>query len=161
MSGEWRPGDVIRYSTLTRPNRWCREGIAIAEERRCRVVLLDTFWGGGSETHVLTDAEADTGEWLFNIGDYDELDRYSHGTPSTWEKYAPEDRRVITEQHGLRSRWFIRKGASEDWATQIANAERALEKKRSQLRSAELSLEWALEDLSRLREKATAIGGEA
>lgn len=159
-ASKWASGDVIRYDTLTRPNRWCREGIAVAENRNGRVVLLDTYWCGGSETHVLTDEEAATGELLFNIGDYDELDRYSRNSPHTWEKYAPADRQVITEQHGLRSRWFIRKGATEDWPTQIANAEQVVEEKRGKVRSAQISLEWALVDLARVREKAAA-GGEA
>ncbi|MBS69374.1 MAG: hypothetical protein CMK98_13710 [Pseudomonas sp.] len=156
---KWCSGDVIRYEPLTRPNRWCREGIAIAEDRGWRVVLLDTFWGGGTETHVLTDEEASTGELLFNVGDYDELDRHNPGTPLTWEKYAPEDRRVITEQHGLRSRWFIRKGASEDWPTQIANAERAVEDRRACFSSARASLECAERRLQDVRQKAATAGG--
>jgi hypothetical protein len=150
VSGGFALGDVVRYETLDRPNGWCREGIAIATKVGSRLKLLDTYWSGGSETHALTDAEVATAELIFNIGDYDELDRYSSGTPRMWEKYAPADREIITEQHGHSMRWFIRKGASEDWPTQIDNARRRVAERESDLAVTQRSLEWERQELARI-----------
>lgn len=144
----FHPGDVVRY---TPAQYHCREGIAIGHQRRGITVLLDTFWDCGGDQHCLTHEEATTARLLFRLSDYDELDRYSHGVASQWEKYAPADRQVITSQHGLRKRWFIRKGATENMATQIANARREVAKREGEVESAQRRLEWAREDLNRLR----------
>lgn len=119
MAHEYRPGDVVRYDPA---EHHCREGMAIAYERHGNVVLLDTFWDGYGDRHMLTADERDTAQLSFNLNDYDELDQYNRSSPGNWGKYAPDDRRTITSQHGLRKRWFIRQGATEHWPTQIDNA---------------------------------------
>jgi hypothetical protein len=155
---EPRDKDVVRYETLTRPNRWCREGIAIAEQRGSGAIyLLDTYWGHHtSETHVLSDPEIATAELLFNLDDYDELDKYSSGSKLKWERYAPADRRIVTEQHGCYTRWFVRKGAVESWPTKIENAQRELDKKREDLKHAQWHVEWAEQELARVIADAEA-----
>ena len=151
MSNPYAVGDVVDYDTLTRPNRWCREGTAIGTATRDgRVILCDTYWSGGSETHVLTDAEIATARLRFNLGDYDELDRYSHRSPVMWKTYAPADRQTVTAQHGCHTRWFVRKGASPDWATQIANAREVVAERELDVASAQRQLDWAREDLARV-----------
>ncbi|SIE37803.1 Uncharacterised protein [Mycobacteroides abscessus subsp. abscessus] len=154
-----RPGDVVRYTPST---NWCREGIAIAQDQLNtrngiqRHVLLDTYWHLGTETHVLEDNEAATAEFMFNLADYDELERYSHESPRKWEKYAPDDRQLITSQHGLQKRWFIRKGAKPDWATQIENARQVVTDRKRNLDFAQSDLRWANEDLARVIDEAEA-----
>lgn len=145
MEHEFRPGDVVRYD-LT--ERHCREGMAIAYERHGKVILLDTFWGGYGDRHMLTDDEIATAELIFNVNDYDELDEYSRSSPAAWSKYAPADRQLITSQHGLQKRWFTRKGAVEDWPTQIDNARSELEERESEAASASRRVEWARNDLA-------------
>lgn len=151
-------GDVVRY---TPENTWCREGIAIAQDHvrpNGRLVLLDTYWGS-TEPGMLTDAEADTAELMFNLADYDELYRYSsYASRSQWETYAPADRQIITHQHGLQRRWFIRKGARPDWATQIDNARQKVADREAEADRARRAVEWANEDLTRVIADAEAAG---
>lgn len=155
-----RPGDVVRY---TPSDRWCREGIAIVQDRvrpNGRYQMLDTFWGS-SDPAPLSDAEANTAEFMFKLTDFDELDRYLNSSPVTWEKYAPADRQMITQQHGLQKRWFIRKGATPDWATQIENARQVVADRKRKLDSAQSCLNWANEDLVRIINEAEAAGHRA
>ena len=150
---DYTPGTVVRYAPD--PSRhdpmWCREGLAIAEKRRHdgRVVLADTYWGSGSETHIVRDDEMASIEVLFHLDDYEELDRWRPDV-QRWKTYAPEDRQRITMQHGLQQRLFIRKGAQPDMPTQIANAEEKVREAERAVESAEWRLEWARKDLAAL-----------
>lgn len=148
VQGVFNPGDVVRYETLTRPDRWCREGTAIAVKQGGVVRLLDTYWCLGTETHVLTTDEAATAEFRFNLNDYDELDVYDRGAPAKWERYAEADREVVTEQHGHRRRWFVRKGAVEDRETIVANAAATVDKRERELEVAQDRLAWARQELA-------------
>ena len=128
-------------------SRHCREGVAVEQ----RGVLFDTFWGAGdSYSHRLTETEAKTAEFLFDTDEYRELDRYSRGAPAEWRTYAPKDRGAIPSQHGLRCRYFIRKGARPDMATQIENARQKVADAENALHSAETRLRWAREELAAL-----------
>lgn len=148
---EIRPGDVVRYSTLSRPNRWCREGMATTERGEDRTVLVDTYWDGGSERHVLTPAEVSTAEVLFNLDDYEELPRYQPASSrGRWAMYAPADRQVITSQHGLTVRYFVRKGAQPDPSTQVDNARVALDEAKAALSSAQSAVAYRQAELERL-----------
>lgn len=142
----FRPNDVVRY----RPSEHhCREGIAIAKDYGSGVVLVDTFWQSGSQhDHVLTENEVATIELIFNTDDYDELDRYNSSSERLWNRYATSDRQVVTSQHGLQMRWFIRKGAFPDWNTQIANAREAVADYERRIESMRSALEWARRDLA-------------
>lgn len=152
----FRVGDVVHY-TSERESRWCREGTAIAIERWGRVVLVDTYWNHlGSEDHVLTDAELATIRPMFNLGDFDELNQYDNGSRTTWEKYAPEDRERTTSQHGLQSRWFIRKGAQPHLPTQIENQREVVERIKSNLESAERQLAYEQNRLAELEASAVS-----
>ena len=154
---ETKTGDVVRYKS-ERDNRWCREGTAEAIERSGKVILVDTYWGRyDGDSHALTDAELASAELIFNIGGYDELDRYGPGSRDEWMRYAPADREQITSQHGMQSRWFVRKGASEDMDTQIANAQELVGAAQEAVRSAENRLEWATQDLASLQAKHFAV----
>ena len=152
-------GDVVRYEP-DGGNRWCREGMAVAQLRgdgEGRIVYIDTYWAGMSGSHILTAAEATTVERLFNVGDYDELPRGCRlGSADKWAKYAPADRQVVTSQHGLQRRWFVRKGASEDHATQVENARVRLAEAESKLRSAQWSVESAQRDLANIEAQAVS-----
>lgn len=152
MSSPFRAGDVVHY---TPAQHHCREGIAIAHDRYGKVVLLDTFWNCGGDQHALDTNEVLSAELIFNLGDYRELDQYNRASPVMWAKYAPADRQVITSQHGLTRRWFIRHGASEDWPTQIENARRELEQRELDAASAQRQVEWAREYLAKVITAAT------
>jgi len=127
--------------------------MAIAKERDDGFVYLaDTYWT--SENHVLTEEEVASAELLFNLADYDELDRYRrHESAATWKTYRPEDRETVTSQHGLQTRWFVRKGAEPDLQTQIENACEAYLEAQSKLRSAEADVRYAWQVLAELEAK--------
>ena len=144
------PGTVVRY----RPDpsrhdpRWCREGMAIADARG---FLFDTYWASGGDSHRLLPIERDTIEVLFYLSDYDELDRYSNVSKGVWATYAPDDRRLVTSQHGLIRRWFVRKGARPDLGTQIANAEEKVRDCEEAVRAAQRHLDRVRQDLDAIR----------
>jgi hypothetical protein len=144
---EFKPGDVVRYDVA---DRWCREGTAIAATWKDQVVLLDTYWQS-SDQHRLTDDEVATAELLFNLADFDELPSGRHlGSSGKWMQYSPADRKRITAQHGLVVRYFIRKGAQPDLATQIENARQAVADAYEKLRNAERDVDYARRKLARL-----------
>jgi hypothetical protein len=143
------PGTVVRYTpdpTRFDP-RWCREGTAIADQHGR---LVDTYWASMAEAHIVTDAELPSVEALFHLDDYDEIARWQHDS-ERWLTYHPDDRQVITSQHGLQKRWFIRKGAQPDLGTKITNAEERIREAESKLRSAEHELQWRRDELARLQ----------
>lgn len=151
----FREGDVVSYTPAPqfpgqRDTHWCREGLALVGATG---LLVDTYWASMSDAHVLTDAEIATAVLRFNVGDFDELDRYRAGGRDQWMRYAPKDRELITSQHRLQARYFVRKGASEDLATQIANAEQELGDAQSKLQSAQWNVERAQRELDELRAK--------
>jgi len=127
-------------------SRHCREGVA-TEERPG--VFLDTFWEGG-DRHHLTELERASMRDRFDTDDFDELDQYSHESVARWETFAPQDRQTIPSQHGYHRRYFVRRGASPDLATQIENAERKVAAAERELESAARHLQWAQADLAAL-----------
>lgn len=140
-------GTVVRYTPdESRHNpRWCREGMAIADERGR---LVDTYWCTSGDQHVLNEVEVESVEVLFSLDDYRELDRRHE---RTWQEYRPEDRQVVTSQHGLRRRLFVREGAEPDHDTKVSNAreavaeaEREVASARGRLRSAQWDLDLLL-----------------
>jgi hypothetical protein len=146
-----RQGTVVRYTPAPRYEgdrqpRWCREGMAIADDRGR---LVDTYWGSGGDAHVVTAAEAASVEVLFYLEDFDELDRWRPDVEK-WRTYAPEDRQRVTMQHGLQQRLFIRKGAVPARETMIANARGKVAEAEDEVRSAQSTLRWAQEDLDAL-----------
>jgi hypothetical protein len=153
---DFKPGDVLDYHTLTRPNRWCREGVAIVEPGRHggAPIAVDTYWSSGFDNHILTEDELATAQLRFNINDYDELDRYARGTRSEWETYHPLERQEVCSQHGLETRYFIRKGAKPDLSTRIANLDRRIEEQEQKVRTAKADLEWMRQARENLARKA-------
>lgn len=149
-----RPGDVVRYEPdpSRHDPRWCREGMAIADGRG---VLFDTYWGSGSDNHRLNDAEIASAEPLFNLADYDELDRYDRSAKGIWETYHPDDRRFVSSQHRLQFRRFIRKDATPDVATMIANAEERVREAEAEVASAQRRADWTRADLAALLTRPT------
>lgn len=146
---KFRDGDVVRYSP-ERANNWCREGTAVHFKGR----LIDTYWDlSGGEDHVLSAVEVESAALIFNTGDYDQLPQYDRGNRLKWERYAPEDRERFTAQHGLQARWFIRKGATEDLATQVENARQRLTDARDGLSTAQWRVASAERDLDELTAK--------
>lgn len=150
---EFTQGVVVRYTPdpARHDPRWCREGMAIADERG---LLIDTYWGCGQDRHIVRGDELETVEVLFHLDDFDELGPRSK---EQWKTYAPDDRQRVTSQHGLQERLFIRKGAEPDIATQIANAEEKVRQAEYDAESAGRHLDWAREDLAKLQtSKASA-----
>lgn len=145
----YRAGTVVRYTPdpSRHAPRWCREGMAIADDQG---VLFDTYWQSGGDAHRLMPVEVETAEFVFDVCDFDELDRHSRGSAAEWARYHPNDRQVITSQHGLQRRWFVRKGALPDLSTQIANAEDKVRATENEMRLTAQRLDWAREDLANL-----------
>lgn len=150
-----RVGDVVRY-TPERADRWCREGMAIAKQLPGVVALVDTYWYPSDDVmlrHVLTPAEVATAEHLFNVEDFREL---PHAERYVWKEYRPEDRQVITAQHGLTRRLFVRIGSEPDLATRIQNARDDVAEAEEAVRSAESRLEGKRWWLAELESRAVA-----
>lgn len=140
----FRDGDVVEY-TPDNHERHCREGMAVVVQISDTRYLMDTFWGVSNDGHILKVSEVYTAELLFNVNDYDELERYNRESQSIWNNYAPKDRQRITSQHGLQTRWFIKKGASEDWKTKLGNAASAVEDCQNEIEAAHRRLDAAWE----------------
>lgn len=135
-----RAGTVVRYTPFdpaARDPRWCREGIAIADDRG---YLVDTYWESSGDQHVVTAKEADSIEDWFHLEDVREIGRHTRDAPTEWLTFAPTDRYRVTSQHGCRSRFYVRLDAAPDLATQIANAQEALDEAERALRSAQSSV---------------------
>jgi hypothetical protein len=154
-SEEVTVGTVVEYDPdpSRHAPRWCREGTAIAVRSLDRpLIFLDTYWGGGGDQHVLQGNELATIRPLFHLDDYDEL-AWSHGVRDKWLTYAPEDRQRITSQHGLQSRYFIKKGARPSLVTQIENARKRLEEAEQDARSAANAVTWRQQELADLEQR--------
>lgn len=139
----YQTGGVYHY-TSDRKDRWCREEVAIVDASG---VLMDTYWRHGSDDHRLTDSELATAEFVFNLSDYDEL---SHHEACKWHDYNPADRQVVTSQHGLSRRYFIRKGSAPDLSIKIQNARDAVADAEQKVSDAESRLEWRRRELAEL-----------
>lgn len=145
LTATYRPGDVYSYEPAD--GRHCREGMALANTDG---VLVDTFWmpSGSGVEHVLTFSEAQGVEFLFNVHEgWQALPRHLE---YTWVDYAPEDRQVLTGQHGLRKTLYVRTGATPDLATKIANAEQRVADAKYKAESALRAVTWAEETLAAL-----------
>lgn len=115
VTGRFVLGDVVDYG---RERDWCREGVAAVRERQDgSLVLADTFWEGGSETHILTSAEVATAVLRFNVNGYRELAHHEDR-----ESIPREHWQDIPSQHGLRRRRFVRVDAAPTWEKKHANA---------------------------------------
>jgi hypothetical protein len=132
--------------TYTPKQHHCHEGLAIEDERGN---LIDWFWGNSRDSmldkHVRRDAE--DLKLIANLGDYELTPR--DGRESNRE-YAPNDRLVITSQHGLQRTYYIRKGAMPDLPTRIENARYALREAESAASSAKFQVEYAQSVLAEL-----------
>lgn len=136
----FRPGLVVRY--LPDPSRhdprWCREGMAIADDRG---VLVDTFWESMSDAHVLNDVEQATVEVLGNLDDYSRVSEL--GWPNNRaEDYYPDDRLTVTSQHRLRRTEYVRKGAQRHLGTQIRHQVAKVREAESRAASAAADVRW-------------------
>lgn len=147
MSIQIHEGDVLRYDS-ERPDRHCREGVAVVVKYGDRLAAKDTYWNAGGRVdsmcdHILTDTELETAEFRFNLfNDVNEVLQFSdHATTTEWEKYAPEDRFMLTSQHGHCRSYYVKIGAVPSLDTQIENARRAVESAEQKLRSAQSWLE--------------------
>lgn len=134
----------------------CKEGWAVETEDG---LLLDTYWS--SDRSHLSKGEITSAKFRFDTDDFEEIEHHrGRGTPPEWLRYAPEDRNYISSQHGLSTRWFIRKGASPDLATELANQHYAVEEAESELRAAQSKLSWERNKLAELEAKAGESASE-
>lgn len=151
-----KPGDVLRY----RPARdHCREGIAFVRENG---VIVDTFWhtfaNGGDDIYRLRDAELVGATVLFNVNEYDALDRYASSSRERWLTFHPDDRGRITSQHGLQEALFTRKHAKPHLGTQIENARAALERAEFDLTQQQARVERLRIELASVESQAAEVG---
>lgn len=94
----------------------------------------DTYWS--SDRYQLGVKEVESLEFQFDTEDFEPIiGDYGSGIPPIWTEYASEDRARIPSQHGLRSTWYLRRGASPDLDTQIRAQREILEREESSLRS--------------------------
>lgn len=142
MTATFRPGLVVRYvpDPSRHDPRWCREGMAIADDRGR---LVDTFWESMNEAHVLNDVEQATVEVLGHLDDYVRVSDL--GWPNSHaEDYHPDDRLTVTHQHGLRRVEYVRAGSQRHLGTQIRDQIR-------KVRAAERAAAAATHDVESLR----------
>lgn len=148
-------GDVYKLHPKDRGElaNWCRDNYFIVsvpygDSPR----FIDTYWSGGCETRAwIYEDLAKLGEleFLFNLTSVTEIRKYA------WEDYADSDKFYIPVHAGYRTRYFIKKDAKKSWEVRILNAEKKIEEKRSELKSAIWSLENAIRDLGRLQVEQT------
>lgn len=138
-------GDVYTY---TPTQSHCHEGLAIEDERGR---LYDWYWGSSRDSMLdkIVSRDAKDLTFIANLNDYELTAR--DGRESN-KDYAPADRLVITSQHGYQRTYYIRKGATPDLSTKIANARRKLEEAESEMRAASFRVEWARKELSALED---------
>lgn len=158
-------GDVFTY--VPTDGHHCREALAIVQkpwEDADRLVVRDTYWsfGGSIDSmvdHLLTEAEEETAEFYFNVNDVTRIlpnadDRLAK---VEWEKYAREDRFLLTSQHRLRKAFFVKKGAVPSLEMQIENAKRAVDEAEAKVRSAEFWLENRRRELAELESQRQTV----
>jgi hypothetical protein len=131
-------------------SRHCREGIATEEKG----AMFDTFWGYSGDRHRLTNTEISSAVLRFDTEDFEEVKSYVRGAPQDWLDRASQDRETISSQHGLQLSYWIRKGSSPDYATKIKNTKAKLDEAYRELRSAENSIKWAIEELEKVKREA-------
>jgi len=154
MSTPMKPGEVYAYTPIS---GWCHEGTAIVA--KCGR-LVDTYWGidANPGEYAIHPDEVNTARLLFDMADYDMLYRYGRDTSKfRWEQFHTEDRQKVTEQHGCRTIYFVRKGAHHSLAQRITNAHRDLAEAEGELRSAQRSVELRKEDLQELERELAAL----
>jgi len=150
---EFREGDVLDWEP---ESRWCKEGVAIVEKYyNGSLVAVDTFWGGG-DRHILRGPEIATATVRCNLADYDEFDRAESAKGTNFGDYHPDDRMVVTRQHGLTQWRFTRKGAKPDHDTRVERFRAEVEKHEKEMESATWHLEWARKDLARVEAEGEA-----
>ncbi|HEY0889339.1 MAG TPA: hypothetical protein VGE38_07000 [Nocardioides sp.] len=151
MTGGLRPSDVITYTSdrAARGERdayWCLEGLAVVDDEGR---AFDTFWGSGTERHLLTETERATAKFVFNLAEFDELDRWRPDIEK-WMSYAPDDRGRVTSQHRLEQRLYVRKGAKPAREVMIENARAKVAEAEADAAHAQRMLLLAQEDLAAL-----------
>lgn len=147
-----KEGDVLRYDAfINQYGNHAREGIAIVRDEDGELVARDSFWDAfwASGGKALTLEELETAEFKFNHADYRIVDHQTE-----WEKYHPNDRQALSEQHQHRHVYLIREGAQPSLHTQIENARHKVDEARDNVRSAEMSLEFRLGILDELLAQA-------
>ena len=128
-------------------SRYCREGVATEENG----AMFDTFWGSGGDRHRLTATEKSSARLRFDTDDFEEVRTHVRGEPQEWLDRAAGDRETISSQHGLQRSYWIRKGSEPSYEMRLANAMEKLDDAERGLRSAQLSVEWAREEVERVR----------
>jgi hypothetical protein len=139
----------VKVYEYKRSQHHCREGMAVEIGPGD---LRDTYWGlDGSDRHKLTGAEVAGATFLFDTDDYEDVTSpHNREIPSAWADRAEDDRRVVTEQHGLRVRYFIRKGSEPSHEMKVTNARDALLRAQQKAEYAARAVEWAQRDLDEL-----------
>ena len=141
MGNEYKPRhkDVIDYQPY---NQWCHEGTAIVEwdNKLKKHRYYDTYW----RTDKKEVNEPRGASLMFNLNEVRQVSEYE------WDKYADDDRYILSSQHHLQKSFYVRKGASESISKQIEDARIKVEEKRYAVDSAVRDLEWEWKKLAKL-----------
>jgi len=109
----------------------------------------DTYWS--SDRPKLNAQEIESLKFQFDTDDFEQISgNYGSGVPPIWREYASEDRGRIPSQNGLRTSWWLRRGAGPDLDTQIRAQRETLEGARQDLRAVQARFDGAQEKLTEL-----------
>lgn len=161
-----REGDVFRfsYSEATRKKNpgwdyhWCFDGQLVADDRGR---LRDTYWSsGGSDGKSWESREAaerdGTLTFVCNMKDVDVMEEWQT------RRFSPEDVFDLTQHHGYRKKFAVRKGAQPNQALMLERIDehiaKRLEDAESAARSAKFDAEWWTKEREKVANSDLSIG---
>lgn len=152
-----RDGDIFKWSykdhkEYLKNNRstayWCLDQQCFATERSGVIYLIDTYWTDynseylGSETSYV-DPERVELEFVCNLKDIDFIEK--------WKIEDYDKVYNLSRQKNSYKKYAIDKGAQPSKAAILKKLESQLEKAYSDQRSAELSIEWIIQQIEELK----------
>lgn len=129
-------GDYLSY--------WAKSCIAIAKDGR----LLDTYWGGVSDSTNWGYGEALRCLKLDRIGNFTELENRPEHLA---EYYDEADYVNLNHANSPKGNFYIRKGAKRSAEKMREMLEYKIEKERADIRSAERTIVWLTNQLNALK----------
>lgn len=112
MGQTMKKGDVYRFhyhpKEGVRDVNWCFDGQLVATEVRGELMLVDTYWGAGSENRHFTKEKAEAEGTLTFVCNLDEVVDIEHYDRHYW---SPDDVFNLSRQHGCYTHFVRRKDA--------------------------------------------------